>query len=116
MSTEEKTKHNGIEEAKKQNKSSHGNEVKYFTHRNAAISVFSVLKLRKKYFSFGQQLKKILTILYQHKIRFSTSYLTCKQPFFGNETEWTQRLLNIQTFEQLERVVDASTEVAILIA
>ena len=52
MSTEDKTKHNGIEEPKKQNKSSHGNEVKYFTHRNAAISVFSVFKLPKKHFSF----------------------------------------------------------------
>ena len=69
MSTEDKTKHNGIEEPKKQNKSSHGNEVKYFTHRNAAISVFSVFKLRKKHFSFEQQLEKILTILYQHTIR-----------------------------------------------
>lgn len=52
MSTEDKTKHNGIEEAKKQNKTSHGNEVKYFTHRNATISVFSVLKLHNKRPSF----------------------------------------------------------------
>jgi len=40
MSTEDKTKHNGIEEAKQQNKSSHGNEVKYFTHCNTTISIF----------------------------------------------------------------------------
>lgn len=56
MSAEEKTKHNGSEEAKKQNKSSHGNEVKYFTRCNATISFFSAFKFHNKRFGFGQKL------------------------------------------------------------
>ena len=48
MSTEDKTKHNGNDEPKQQNKSSHGNEVKYFTHCNTPFQFFVVLTSPKK--------------------------------------------------------------------
>ena len=117
MSTEDKTKHNGIEEPKKQNKSSHGNEVKYFTHRNAAISVFSVFKLRKKHFSFEQPSGKNL----DNSLSTQNSYLNevseVQKAVFRNRNRVNPKVIeysNIETVEACSR--QASTEVAILIA
>lgn len=59
MSCEDITKHNGAEEPKKQNKSSHGNEVKYFTRYNAILSVFCV-KISQEIFHFRAKVSKNL--------------------------------------------------------
>ena len=40
MSEEDKTQHKGSEATEKARKTSHGNEVKYFTRCNATISIF----------------------------------------------------------------------------
>lgn len=40
MSPEDNAKHKSSEDPKQQNKSSHGNEVKYFTRCNTTISIF----------------------------------------------------------------------------
>ena len=59
MSCEDITKHNGAEEPKKQNKSSHGNEVKYFTRYNTILSVFCV-KISQETFHFRAKVSKNL--------------------------------------------------------
>ena len=117
MSTEDKTKHNGIEEPKKQNKSSHGNEVKYFTHRNATISVFSVFKLRKKHFCFDWITGKSLNSPLSTYNSYLNQLFEVQKAVFRKRNRVNLKVIeysNIETVEACSR--QASTEVAILSA
>ena len=59
VSPEDNAKHKGSEDPKQQNKSSHGNEVKYFTRCNTTISIFILLTSRRSVYIR----KKITAIL-----------------------------------------------------
>jgi len=117
MSTEDKTKHNGIEEPKKQNKSSHGNEVKYFTHRNATISVFFRIKTSQETFQLRVTTGKNLNNPLSTYSLYFNEIFDVQKAVFRKRNRVNPKVIeysNIETVEACSR--QASTEVAILIA
>lgn len=106
MTKEDETQHKGSEETEKPNKSSHGNEVKYFMQYNAAISIFSPFKLFGTWLMIDYKGAKAWSIPHKRNSCHKTKNKTRKSSFFEIETTWTQRLFEYSTLKHMKRGVE----------
>lgn len=102
MSTEDKTKHNGTEEAKKQNKTSHGNEVKYFTHRNATISGFFRVKTSQETFRLRATTAKIPVISLSAYNLYLNGQFVLQKDVFPKRNCLNPKVIEYSNIETLE--------------
>lgn len=103
MTEEDETQHKGSEETEKPNKSSHGNEVKYFMQYNAAISIFSSFKTLRNMAYNRLKWARSWSIPHKRNSCHKAKNKTRKSSFFEIETTWTQRLFEYSTLKHMKR-------------